>query len=46
MKIKIKVLDMHGNRYFYTSVINKVTIDAAKEVSAKFGETRESLSKA
>ncbi|MCQ4285849.1 hypothetical protein NA647_00140 [Pseudomonas stutzeri] len=43
MTIKIKVFDVYGNHYSTKTVINKVTLDAAKEVSEKFGETRESL---
>ena len=45
MKIKVRVFDVYGNHYSATSVINKVTLNAAKEVSEKFGETRESLVK-
>ncbi len=43
MKIKVRVYDVYGKYYSATSVINKVTLNAAKEVSEKFGETRESL---
>lgn len=42
MKIKVRVYDVYGNYYSVISVINKVTLDAAKRVCEKFGETRES----
>lgn len=43
MKIKVRVYDVYGKDYSVTSVINKVTLDAARKVCEKFGETRESL---
>ncbi|MFP2770814.1 hypothetical protein [Oceanisphaera sp. KMM 10153] len=43
MKVKVRVCDVYGNYYTAKSVINKVTLQAAKEVCEKFGETRESL---
>lgn len=43
MQIKVRVYDVFGKVHSTTSVINKVTLDTAKEVCEKFGETRESL---
>lgn len=43
MHIKVRVIDVYGNAYSTKGIINKVTLNAAKNVSEKFGETRESL---
>ena len=45
MVIKVRIFDVYGKSYSATSIINKVTLDAAKKVCETFGETRESLVK-
>ncbi len=43
MRIKVRVFDVYGRSYTATSTINKVTLEAAKNICEKFGETRESI---
>lgn len=43
LKVKIRIYDVFGNSYSTKAVINKVTLQAARDVCEKFGTTRESL---
>ena len=43
MNIKLLIKDVYGRKYSTVGFIPKVTIEAARKVCEKFGETRESL---
>ena len=43
MDIKIIIYDAYNKKHSLVTKINKVTLDAAKKICDKFGETRESL---
>lgn len=45
VRIKVKVYDSFGHSYHTKSSISKVTLEAARTVCEKFGQTRESLAK-